>query len=69
MFNKTDNVNLITEDEAKLKWCPNVQGDGVTPAVKATNRRVGGLDCIASNCMGWVWNKNKTHKGWRVEHA
>lgn len=61
---------FLTEEEAKLKWCPAVRGlTAVTSstgaaAVTATNRSGSSMDdnskqvlgcCIASGCMWWGW--------------
>ena len=46
----------MTEDEAKTKWCPqirvSVSGDGPV----WTNREAPDCNCIASECMWWVWD-------------
>lgn len=51
---------MLTEDEAKKKWCPHVRlGDeqGVSASI---NRAWGrgcpdAARCIASECMAWRW--------------
>jgi hypothetical protein len=47
---------LLTEAEAKTKWCPMIREDGERgscgsndPYQTSTN------NCIGSNCMMWVW--------------
>lgn len=58
-------ANLVTEDEARTKWCPFARalgGNGST-ALAAYNRHdIGpgtpnGTDCIASECMAWRWRE------------
>jgi hypothetical protein len=36
---------MMTEDEAKTKWCPYKRGE-----------LYDGTRCIASACMAWRWN-------------
>lgn len=63
---------ILTEDEAKKKWCPEVR-TGLTAGM-AVNHHVGGVygnkhagdvhdetRCIASGCMMWRW------KGWNSD--
>ena len=50
--------DMLTEDEAKTKWCPQVQ------VSKGSNRpqRIDEdtiethLNCLASGCMFWRWS-------------
>jgi hypothetical protein len=60
---------VMTEDQAKTKWCPHVRFadpiDGGKPSVEPTtwNRFDGewdytGLLCIASDCMMWRREKD-----------
>ena len=63
------NMNMMTEAEAKTKWCPMVRTQPFIGAEKdcwaTTNRGWGGsLDvvtplgtkCLASDCMLWQWD-------------
>lgn len=48
---------MITEEEAKTKWCPFAR----LSEMGGTYNRVGpaaGLYCIASACMTWRWGIN-----------
>ena len=61
---------MLTEEEAKTKWCPFVRAmltniarpniDIFGPAVATVNSRQvpeGETRCIASGCMAWRWGK------------
>jgi len=60
---------LLTEEEAKTKWCPmvrfitshNFQGSVRT----LINNRDGGNEsvCIASECMWWKWDGERGYCG------
>ncbi len=69
---------LITENEASQKWCPEArvarvveQVDG-SSVVVATNRNPGsrnpfeGARCVGSECMHWCWTEGRgpTKKGY-----
>ena len=43
----------MTEQDAKTKWCPQVGG-------RPSKGYPGVTNCIASECMWWVWN-DETH--------
>jgi hypothetical protein len=46
---------MLTEDEAKTKWCP-MQRHSEQGVGGAYNRPTsGGFGCIASDCMTWRW--------------
>lgn len=50
---------MLTETEAKTKWCPFVRTDSVG-ADCAFNRTTSKLEdynlqCVASDCMAWRW--------------
>ena len=52
---------MMTEDEAKTKWCPMVRLAPLGPgeSYKKSTNRMGKGDpdscCIASDCMAWRW--------------
>lgn len=57
---------LVTEEEAKEKWCPmartagyncsrNREYTGSTPSV---------MCCIGSNCMMWEWDLDSDNRGY-----
>ena len=52
----------MTEEEAKQKWCPMARVHGMESA----GNRIDHANCIASDCMAWVWDggglsPNKLH--------
>lgn len=48
---------ILTEEEARTKWCPEVQFVDSSGYGIISNRDVGARNeyCIASNCMMWRW--------------
>lgn len=63
---------MITEDEARKKWCPYSQmysfsgeltcsggWNRVPPGVTSTGKTPEGSLCIASDCMCWEWLSGK----------
>lgn len=54
---------LLTEEEAKKKWCP--KAISVDYSAQASGN-VGALfiPCIASVCMMWRRDRQVTEKGW-----
>ena len=57
----------MTEQEAKTKWCPQIQitrgwnGVVLSSRDEQWNAEVGiGCNCIASECMWWVWDDEKS---------
>jgi hypothetical protein len=48
----------MTENEAKMKWCPMVRDGGtyqgmIFNGINSAECVRGGYDCIASGCMMW----------------
>lgn len=55
---------MMTEDQARNRWCPFVRITLETEHWKAMNNREQPLtgngirtNCIASNCMAWQWER------------
>lgn len=51
-------MNVMTEDEAKGKWCPFARGSYY--ATTSVNRDQcgaawGGAQCLANGCAAWRW--------------
>lgn len=52
---------LLTEDEAKQKWCPHImycQNPSQVSAFEALPLMVNSA-CVASLCMAWRWDNDK----------
>jgi len=45
-------MNVMTEEEAKGKWCPFYRRSPGSAAFPTNNRDRGGA-CLASDCMAW----------------
>lgn len=60
---------LLTEEQARTKWCPHVRHAVVTsrdlPASATANREngehygCGPTDCISAECMAWNWTDQR----------
>lgn len=48
----------MTEQEAKTKWCPMVRtpSSAIENQNTGINRESAEFNCIASDCMLWVWD-------------
>ena len=58
----------MTEDEAKTKWCPHVrvmsdEGSMVIATVNRGSVLQAQTNCIASDCMMWVWDEEQKRTG------
>lgn len=70
---------MMTEDDAREKWCPLIRiheepSMGTEGSTYAYNRpeAMGGMTCIASDCMAWEWGEEEyelTHSGGEVHHV
>ena len=61
---------ILTEEEARTKWCPMARTMVVTPEYQGTGNRINHMNdeiivtnptecrCIASECAIWQWSKN-----------
>ena len=67
---------LLTEDEAKQRWCPfsrtafqyrHGDGDAMVVANRAENDNPI-TDCIASQCMAWRWRVGPPSKQDRASY-
>lgn len=53
---------LVTEEEAKTKWCPHVRVMNFAPDAShnpAVNRPTADYHCIGADCMAWRWVDQK----------
>lgn len=68
-------MSVMTEEEARRKWCPFARWDpGVSDNGAATNRHGDGgkpfitqtaaYRCIASSCMAWRWGAPQRETTW-----
>lgn len=54
---------LVTEEEAKTKWCPFARklldscNGRASYNIKDDDERI---RCVASGCMAWRWNNQRT---------
>ena len=56
---------MITEDEAKTKWCPFARsivstGGGANRGTDSAGRPPPNVNCIGSACMAWRWDGKRT---------
>lgn len=56
----------MTEKEAKTKWCPQCKrfAEGIT----AENNHKA-FNCIASECMWWVWDDSSLSEDHEYRHG
>ncbi len=66
----------MTEDEAKMKWCPMTRSISVDIEDKDSGNRVHGAAdpfehsrCIGSACMMWRWDIDLCRKGPEIDHG
>lgn len=57
---------MLTEDQARTKWCPHVR-ELMDDAASANRDYKGGLGniaarCIASECMQWRWRDDEQRR-------
>lgn len=63
---------MLTEQEAKEKWCPQVRRSSVlaetymgapTVATAINRGSTKNTNCIGSECMMWRWDQRSKHDG------
>ena len=65
---------LLTEKQARKKWCPWTLAEGSYVSRNPVNRGLaeeGQCNCLASDCMAWVTARHNPKLGYcaRVEKA
>lgn len=50
---------MLTEEQAKLKWCPHQRHSEQGVGGSYNRPSSGGFSCIASECMAWRWAATK----------
>jgi hypothetical protein len=56
---------LLTEEEAKTKWCPFVRQNGDNNRPSGNRSIYGEPMCIASQCMAWRWAQQYAREGFK----
>jgi hypothetical protein len=56
-------MTVVTEEEAKGKWCPHAMVKGTNRNVFTGDVRDAGMVCVGANCMAWRWVKGNPVAG------
>lgn len=61
---------MITEDEARKKWCPFARlNSGANRSLHGIYKVADGTNCIASDCMAWEWFDGVSDDGTACHHT
>lgn len=64
---------MVTEDRARLMWCPDSRiarysSTDTTTINRPDKDQPNGTQCLASGCMAWVWDTVSVGHCGRVRH-